>query len=252
MSAAPNQIGVSGGALLYENPVPLKYVDHKDLGLSNAANNYSFARGAHMVPLVAAEMPSIVSAYPIVFVGDERMPVAALGINANNNVYLDSQGQWMPGRHIPSYIQRHPFILARDSASDRMVLCIDQNASRLTSVNADVPLFSGESLSAYAENALALCEWYEQGLAATRVMIGILREFDLFCMKTISYVDPEDNVKKRVQFVGIDDAKFGALSGEDKIKLHDSGAINIVYAHLFSLANWNYLVELATGRPPVV
>lgn len=252
MSAAPNQIGVSGGALLYENPVPLKYVDHKDSGLSSEADTYSFAKGAHMVPLVAAEMPSIVSAYPIVFVGDDRMPVAALGIDAGNNVYIDSHDQWMAGRHIPSYIQRHPFILARDYASDKMVLCIDQNASRLTSANAGEPLFSGESLSEYTENALALCRWYEQGFQTTKAMMGILREFDLFCMKTVSYVDPEDGVKKRIQFVGIDDKKFVALSGGDKIKLHDCGAINIVYAHLFSLANWNYLVELATGRPPVV
>ncbi len=228
---------------LYNNLVPLHKELHAKFGLTSS-DDLSFAKSAHLVPIHMNELSSIVGCYPIIFVGEDKVPAAALGIEEGKNLFINEENnQWLEHFHIPAYIQRYPFLLANDSSIENtMLLCFDADSKRITNENPAYPFYKDGEYTDTTKHIFQTCLHFHNSAQLTDKLVKELADYDIFTAKIISYTDVSGE-KKSIQFIGIDEKKFDALSDEDMNKLRKTGAINIAYAHLFSMANWNRLVN---------
>ena len=44
-------------------------------------------------------------------------------------LFINEDGSFAMGGYVPAYIRRYPFVLASDEAQQRMVVCIERNAT---------------------------------------------------------------------------------------------------------------------------
>ncbi len=245
---------VSGNLLFYSTPEPLSTDVHSGLGVQRMEKPFGFAKEAHVVPLTVAEFTFASISYPIIFAGPERLPLAVMGINQGENLFVNEDGSFVPGGYVPAYIRRYPFVLASDEAQQRMVVCIERNATIFTDKKkADLPLFekNGEP-SEYTQNAIKFCEDFEGERRRTDSFIKLMIEMDLFEQRESIFNMPKDDGTfepvKLAEYYAVSEEKLNALSAEKFVQLRDNGALEKVYNHITSLIGWDRLVALASDR----
>ena len=84
---------LTGQVMFYRRPEPLSLEKHRDLGVKQIAAPFSFLRTAHAVPITVSEFGVAATCFPIIFVGNDRTPVAVMGVRQNENEYVDAAGQ---------------------------------------------------------------------------------------------------------------------------------------------------------------
>lgn len=248
------QVGpVTGNVLFYTKPEPLSREEHGKLGVLQMEKPYGFAAIGHVVPLTVAEFGFAGINYPIIFAGEQRVPLAVMGVNAGENLFVKPDGGFATGGYIPAYIRRYPFVLASDETQNRMVVCIERNAPMLGE-NAPVPLFDdkGEP-SDYTQSAIKFCEDFETERRRTEAFVDLLTSLDLFETKQASFQTtlPDGSQSQPVilaDYFGVSEEKLGKLSAEKLAELRDSGALDKIYSHMASLLGWDRLVMIASER----
>jgi len=107
---------ITGTVLFYSKPEPLAPELHGKLGVKQSDRPFRFAKEGHAVPLTVGEFPLAAVTGPIIFVGDEKTPIAVMGLNAGENMFVSDDGQFVhaytsPKRKVPKlYLAttRHP------------------------------------------------------------------------------------------------------------------------------------------------
>jgi len=249
---------LQGNVLFYSKPEPLSSETHAGLGVKRIDRPYAFAAGSHVVPLTVTEFPQAALSCPIVFAGEKHQPLAVMGINATQNIYVNDDGQFQPGVYIPAYVRRYPFVLAADDAREKMVVCIDRDAPMLGDLP-DVSFFdtAGQPTD-YTKSCIEFCNNFEIELRRTEAFVTALRELDLFETKTATFtpVNPDGSPAGAPQTVAeyyaVSDDKVKALPDDKVRELLTTGALQQIYAHLTSLAGWDRLINLSMLRaaPP--
>jgi len=238
---------VSGKLLFYKDPVLLRADLHGHMGVSAVPDPFAFAASTHMIPLTMNEFPAAACCYPIVFAGEQMLPVAAMGMRQNHNVMIDESGNWVRDLYIPAYVRRYPFVLAGAPGSDTMTLCFDRACPYVSAENPQFKFFEDGALSAYSQNALELCQTFEREQRATAAAMEKLRQLDLFTMRRISFEPPGSTGQVgalSAAFYGIDEGRFDALDDESFSSLRRDGLLNLIYGHLYSLANWTRIANI--------
>jgi hypothetical protein len=246
---APAQAGLSGDVLFYTQPEPLSKEAHGKLGLKQIEHPYAFTAKTHLVPLTVTEFGPAALCYPIIFAGDEKMPVAVTGVNANENLFVDEKGAYQADCYLPAYIRRYPFVLANDTEAQRMIVCIDTKAPMVSS-QPDAAFFENGDLSEYTKGAIEFCNNFEGEIQRTQSFVALMNELDLFEKKEARFTPPEGGESQLVaEYNGISETKLNALPVEKLKELRDNGALAQIYAHLVSLLGWDRLIVKAMLRP---
>lgn len=236
----------SGSMYLYENPQILSKEEHGELGMCNPENPYEFARAVSSIPLVAAEISSAQKFFPVVFSGTEKpVPLAIVGLNNEDNLFIDEHGKWESMCYVPSYLRRHPFALAA-GANEKFALVIDRSSTSITD-DPEFPFFEGTELSEATQSMVKFCGQYESERKRTDVFMEKLKELDLLALQEVS-TKTDDGDKPLANYYGVDVEKFSKLAPEQLAELHTQGYMTFIFAHLFSLENWNRLVERSRTR----
>lgn len=250
----PGMGQITGNVLFYSKPEPLTPDLHKSLGVKRVEGPFKFAKQGHAVPLTVTEFPLAAVSGPIIFVGDEKIPLAVMGLNQGDNLFVKDDGQFEAGVYIPAYIRRYPFVYANDSAAGQMVLCIDRAAEFIVE-GGDMPFFdaNGEP-SEYTKGCINFVNDYETERLRTQSFVQILKDNDLFEIKTAMHtpVNPDGTAGEPVkiaEYYGVSEAKLNALPAEKLLELRDNGALGQIYAHLLSLVGWDRLIAVAMSRP---
>lgn len=243
---------VTGQAPLYTQPEPLNPDQHGALGLKHAAKPYEFARDQHFVPVLATEIAPAALCYPVVFAGDERSPIAIMGLNPGENAFYDKEGLLRPDVYVPAYIRRYPFTVAGDDTGTRMVVCIDRTAA-VIGENPDVPFFENRELTQYSKDCIKFCEDFENDRGKSMQFVNRLKELDLFEHREATFTPAKaDGSAGETQvvagFFAVSEAKLNALPAETIIELRDLGYLQVIYAHLMSLMQWDRLISLTIVR----
>ncbi|MGZ3278693.1 MAG: SapC family protein [Caulobacteraceae bacterium] len=251
----PHQAELTGEALFYVAPEPLSKEAHAGLGIKNLENPYAFTARTHLVPLTVTEFGPAALCYPIIFIGAEKTPVAVMGVNADENLYVDERGAYAQDAYLPAYVRRYPFVLANDAAAQRMVVCIDTKAPMISNAP-DAPFFENGEPSAFTKGAIDFCNNFEQEAQRTLSFVNLLKELDLFEEKTATYTPPgADGQPTTPQTIavyqGVSEAKLNALPADKLKELSTNGALSQVYAHLISLFGWDRLIVKAMLRPRI-
>lgn len=232
----------SGLPLFYKSVVPLSPSQHPKLVLGER-KDFAFSAKAHAIPLTVDEFVMAQRHFPIIFgPGDVSVPLALVGLREGENLFVDADGQWQRDAYIPGYVRRYPFVLARltPDAKD-LSLCFDEQCD-LFSEGEQSNLFDGTEPSETTKGVLQFCEQFEIAVQRTRAFAEELKELDLL-MDGEAQITLQDG-SPASQFRGfrmINEQKLQELRGDQHRKLVKSGALGLIYAHLFSLSHMQTL-----------
>jgi hypothetical protein len=250
-TVAPNQAELSGDVLFYSQPEPLSKETHGKLGLKSIEHPYAFTARTHLVPLTVTEFGPAALCYPVIFAGEDKTPVAVMGVNANENLFVDEKGAYQQDCYLPAYVRRYPFVLANDTEAQRMIVCIDRKAPMISD-KPDVAFFDKGELSDYAKGAIEFCNNFEGEVQRTLSFVALMTELDLFEKKEARFTPPDGGESQLVaEYNAISETKLNALPVETLKDLRDNGALAQVYAHLVSLLGWDRLIVKAMLRPRI-
>jgi hypothetical protein len=244
-AAQPSNDDQQRPPMFYESPVPLSASTHAtfkirpELDLRHAAK-------VNAVPVTGPEFVMAARCFPIIFVGDELIPTAALGLQPDENLFVNADGEWDRFSYVPAYVRRYPFILLGQQGAERLQLGIDEKAI------SDKPdaraLFEGEKETETVRNALSMCDQFHQAYLFTRDFSKAMKESKLVEERSLD-VQVADGSKLNVgTFNAINEEKFKNLADSTILEWRKKGFLHCVYFHLQSLNNWDTLLAKANDR----
>lgn len=210
-------------------------------------SDYGYAQQDATVPVVGAEITHLLPYYAMGFVKTQQgyQLVAILSLQADVNLYVNQQGQWL-APYVPSFYRSYPFaIMQGEDGAD--YLCADQN-SELFSQNAEpeqARIFDAEGV--FSERMKEVEYFLQQRLNnqhATDILVNQLAQYELITPWRIELKIEEDGNAHQVNgLFRIDEAALKTLSPEQASELLSSGALGIAYAQLFSQ---NHIKDFST------
>ncbi len=240
---------LSGTVLFYGQPEPLSVEAHGTLGVEAVDKPYAFVAGANLVPLTVTEFAPGALSYPVIFVGDNKMPMAVMGLRGGENLFVNDAGEFRAEAYIPAYVRRYPFVFANDDVQKRLILCMDRAAPFIKEGGA-TPLFVDGQPSPYVQQAMEFCNNFEQERQRTDAFVKLLTDLDLLDIKEAVFTprNPDGTTaapQKIAEYFAVSEDKLKALPVEKLAELRDNGALGQIYAHLVSLLGWDRLIAMA-------
>jgi hypothetical protein len=226
---------------LFSYSTPLKFSEHGQLHVLET-NDYSYARGELLAPIVFDEMADVAREYPIVFPDNQTdMPYALMGLEAGQNAYVREDGRWAAS-YIPLAIRQYPFALQRDTSTaaedGRFMVMFDPKAPQLTAPHGH-PVFTADGqLSEHMKERIKLLERRQKRLAATRLSVQALRAAGVLSERVVNIRTGQDEVRKIGGMQVVDEARLNELPDDDFNTLRRQGGLPLAYAHLLSWANF--------------
>lgn len=257
MADTPNAAPEIHGALpLYKKPVPLNAEAHKNLGIRYVERPFEFLAQTHFVPLTIGEFGNACGHYPVIFVGEKSIPVAAMGLKEKQNLFVDPEtGKFEPNSYVPAYVRRYPFVAAtHGDGSEQFTICIDEG-SDLVSDKPEEPFFTeGGEPSSFTQNAIEFVRRFEFDIRNTEKFVEELKSLDLLEEQDIKF-QPRDEAGNPVgdeqiiaKFVGISTKKFQSLDPNKLAELRDNTLLGAIYAAMLSQRNWDGLLRRSAIR----
>lgn len=248
---------------LHRNPVPLDSAQHRPLRLKLPVTDWSAAAKLNSIFVAGAEFQDVCHEYPIVFVragqdgqGKEQVaPVAVLGLQAEQNLYLEG-GQWRAG-YLPAVLRSYPFCVGRIDA-ERFALCVDMSWPGVGQGEGQA-LFEGDGKPApLLQEMQKHFELLEAEVQRTRLVCTRLLELDLLRDMRFDATLPDGHKHSVDGFLTVDASKAQTLPDPVVGELHRNGILGLIQLHWASLGNMRRLVDwhvarlaaAATATPP--
>ena len=200
--------------------------------------NFSFAANKIAVPIVLAELTAVVRNYPVVFTThEEPMMVAIVGHKKNR--FISEDGKWENNMYIPFAVRAYPFAAISDGKGNYL-LAIDRKyegigkGNRIFDDKGELTDF-GKRISM---NLMVFINSYKE----TSRFIKELVDNDL--LEPVSIVVTKDG--KKYAFTSMQQVSREKLLNLPKEKLYDlhkKGFLYFIYLHIFSLGNFEYVVD---------
>ncbi|MEL6686577.1 MAG: SapC family protein [Pseudomonadota bacterium] len=250
---AEQQQSISGNVMFYEKPVPLNKEQHQGYGVSPVDRPFDFMSKAHFVPLTAPEFIAAAASFPIIFAGEERSPLAVMGIRSDENLFVNEDGLFNVDFYMPAFARRYPFVLAGDQANDRFVVCVDEAATCVTKDNPEQAFFDKDELSPFTQEAFEFLQKFERDRQATASMVEELKRLDLFEPKDMHFqgqnADGSPAERQKIaDYFAVSEEKLRTLPADTVKSLTERGIMAVVQAHLISLSNWQRLVNMTLRK----
>jgi hypothetical protein len=223
--------------LFYDQVQALNSETHAQWRIAPQAS-WAFAAKAHAVPLLAQEFAAAQADYTIAFAKDEAgtyMPVALLGLKAEQNLFVNDHGQWQAGVYIPAYVRRFPFAPAGEG--EKMVVVVETSSGVVGPFAEGEPLFDNGQPTETLQRALGLVEAFHREAQGTQAFCRWLHEKTLLTPVTAEVRAGEQAAHRLDGMWVIDEGRLNALPESDVLSLFKSGQLAWVYAHLMSLKN---------------
>jgi SapC protein len=237
--------------LIYQSAVPISRARHANWSVE-LGSSYAFSADLNSVPLMAVEFPLAASEYAIVFAGreNELIPAVILGLRGNENLFLTKDGHW-GARYVPAFIRRYPFVFSREA--DRVVLCIDEAFPGCNQEGRGERLFNDDGTpTQYVNNVLKFLQEYQDQFRRTQQFCAKLKELDLIDPMQAQMATTGQPVSLG-GFLAVNRQKLKALSGEALAALAKTDELELVYLHLQSMRNFDFLrarMNLARNDAP--
>lgn len=238
--------------LFYKNVVPLSTERHSDLYI-DPEPGFRFAREANCVYIAGVEFPSACKEYPIVFSSSADgtvAPVALLGVRNQENLYVDENNQWK-ANYIPAYVRRYPFILATDPGGENFTVCIDESYPGFNTAREGQRIIdeNGEHGELLKRSVQFLSD-YQKHIQITNDFCKTVKELDILepVQANIEMRTGEKFALAGFQCVNKD--KLRELKAAKIKELMANNYLDLIYAHILSLANMNTLIDRLAGAKP--
>lgn len=244
---------MSNQLLFYEAAVPVSTSRHAEWSVDNT-ENFSFAGHTNSVPLMAVEFAKAASEYTLVFAGDAEdvMPVAILGIQNDSNLYIQDDGKW-EAKYIPAFVRRYPFVFSSADTGSTFTLCIDESYAGVNKESRGNRLFESDGeRSEYLQGVLKFLQEYQTEFNRTRLFCSKLQEMELLEPMQAQIKLGSGKQLSLTGFQTISRDKLNNLAPKKLSELAKMGALELIYAHLFSLGNFADMIgRVATSATEV-
>lgn len=231
---------MSAQLLIYENVIPLSKDRHAKWSVE-VGNDFGYTKNLNALPLVAAEFLAAAREYPIVFTksNDVIQPVLLLGMRGEENLYLTESNQWS-AQYIPAFLRRYPFVFARSEDGKTFTLCIDESFTGFNQEDKGQRLLTDEGQpTPYVGNVLQFLQNFQNEHARTQAFCRKLDEFDLFESHNAVWTGADGEKAALTGFLCISREKLKALPPKVLAGMIGTGEMDLIYASLFSLTNFN-------------
>lgn len=247
-SAAAQDMAPVGQKLFYKQPELLNHEAHGSLGLRRPERPFEFARKSRAVPVTLSEIASAQKHFPIVFSDLENpVPLAVVGTIDDVNLFIDEQGQWERGTYIPAYVRCYPFALAARS-KDEFAVVIDR-AAESVSESPEQPFFGDDKkVTSDIQALIDFVGRYDAEMKRTVQFSQKLKELGLLVGQQVSRKTPEGNEVPVANYVAVDSDKLNDLGDAVVRELFGQGFLAGIFAHLFSLENWQVVIQRLNAR----
>jgi hypothetical protein len=236
---------------MFEQVVPVNKERHAGKKV-RPSNDFGFAAGFHIAYVTTHEFARAAAVYPVVFLedkdNDSYRPVALLGLDAGENLFVDAQGKWSAS-YIPAIIRRYPFALVKAPDADRYIVCVDE-ASQLLSDTEGAALFDE------AGNPTQVIENVKRYLGELQQMDQITHEFSQFLVQNnlLTPLNMRVNAGSGVRNITgchvINEERLNNFTDAKFLEVRQKGYLPAIYAHLISLAQIERLASLKKPEQP--
>lgn len=235
--------------LIYGNATPLSSERHRNWGIE-PKNDLSFIKNVTAVPLTAMEFHNSAEHFPIVFVtaGDAVMPMAAMGVKTDENLFVDAEGKFTGG-YLPAFVRRYPFVFSSADEGQNFLLCLDESYEGCNQEGKGERLFDAEGKQTpYLEKVLGFLKDYQINFARTQAFCKRLKELELLEPMEAKFTPNSGGEPIRLGgFLAVNRDKLKALSAEQMAELVNNDGMELIYLHLYSLRKFQSLI--AKVRP---
>ncbi|MGV8837234.1 SapC family protein [Cellvibrio sp.] len=239
--------------------VVLNNIEHKDL---KVITRYSAAFGYDVsnVLTFVTEFSAVHKEYPIFFHADPKThklrPVAMLGFDDNENLFLDEHGApngWR-ARYIPAFSARGPFLIGfqnqlKDGGDEHTpVIHLDIDDQRLSEHEGEAIFLPLGGNSEYLNAVNHRLQLILQGLSLNDAMIAAFSELDLIEPVNLQ-VQFDNHHEYRIHgYHTVDKQKLAALASIPLARLNAAGFLEAAHYMISSLENIPALVELKNKK----
>jgi len=222
---------------------------HKKVRLTS---DFRFAGKFHLAYVTIHEFVRAAATYPLIFLEDkerdEFRPVALLGLEAGENLFVDDQGKW-DANYIPAIIRRYPFALTKATDADRYIVCIDE-ASELVNDTEGAALFDEQGQPTQViENVKRYLTELQQMDQVTQEFTRFLAQNNLLTPLSMR-VNAADQVRNITGGYVINEERLNNFSDQKFLDIREKRYLPAIYAHLVSLPQIERLVTLRQGQSP--
>jgi SapC len=243
---------VSKQLMIYDNIQPLS---EKHAKWSVGVDNHEFISQSNSVPLLATEIAFAASEFPVIFSATgnegEYIPLAVMGLKGDQNLFLNDKNV-LSTRYVPAFVRRYPFVLGGSKDSDMMALCIDEDSKCFSQDGSKGSrLFQDDgSHSDFLKDVVEFLKDYQFRAEMTRNFTKKLHELDLLepMSANISFKDKEDSNINLGGFFVVKREKLKAISDADALDLFKKDGLELIYAHIQSLSNFNRLIDIMSAK----
>ncbi len=247
-----------GQILFYRQLEPLSLEKHRELGVSQVQNPFSFLAETHLVPLTVDEFGLAAVCYPIIFDTQNKTPLAVMGLRPGMNVFLGADGSLDPEVYLPAFARRYPFLpiiansqqpAAQDADGERVLVCIDR-AAKMIATTPELRFIEADQPSRYTQEAIQFCREFDVLGRRTQEFVKLMEQHDLFELTPLALprAKPDgtpDAPQKIGEYLRISEQKLNALPKDTYIDLRDRGVSAVMHAHLLSLGLWPKILSRA-------
>ncbi len=216
--------------------------------------NYLFAKNSTLAPVCCFELQGAVTALPLVFssihdgyVGGVTEFCCVMGLKQDNNLLVGTDGAWN-STYIPADYRCYPFRLGTDS-DKRLKVMIDQGTELINEVGDGVPLFNGDgSESEEFKQYIGGLQKVARNRYANQQVCKLLASLDLFQPFKFNYETTDGTFINLENLLSIKVEEFRSLEKDKYEQLRKIGAVDLVYAHFYSMERFNVLIGLMNKR----
>lgn len=236
--------------LFYDRVTPVSPQRHAKWCVDGASQRYQFSSGINSVPVTAVEFSAAALEYSIVFAGADEatMPVAILGIEGSENLYVSADGSWN-ARYVPAFVRRYPFVFSRSDDGANFTLCIDESWAGCNEEGRGERLFDEDGeRTEYLQTVLSFVQEYQMQFVRTQAYCAKLRELELLEPQQAQFKIAGGEERSLAGFAAVNRAKLKKLPAEKLAELAQTDELELTYIHLQSMGNLSRMLERAAER----
>jgi hypothetical protein len=235
----------------YQDIVPLAKTQR--VQLQQARKLPAQFRGLSAFPLSFSEFTPAVRDYPAVFIsgdaGKSFVAMILLGVEAQQNLFVDANDVWDATTYLPAYVRRHPFCMTRVSVNGQeqadRIACVEKNALQAKGT----ALFDdkGEPLPVWDGLRKLLFE-FEADLGRSEEMARKMQELQLLEPFSAQALPNGEQAITLTGMYRVSEERLHALPAETLKELARNGVLARIYLHLLSLGNFQRLLDRRAAR----
>lgn len=218
--------------------IPLDSKKHS-LHKVETSGNFSFTKNDNLCTILLAELTRLVNQSPIVFAKNKTASYelcSLQGLETNKNYCVSENGSWKVD-YVPARYRAYPFTMATETETKKQILCFHSDSDLIndTTSSNGVRLFDDDAKpSEHTKKILGFLSSLDQNQKMTNIALSAIVEADLLEDWELKVSKNENEAKitgmKKVNF-----KKFGSIDDKTLGLLKNSGSLEIIYAHYFSL-----------------